>query len=223
MRYFFLVFLFIGFQSVAQDPARFIEEVDAIEKKYDTLWDSSKETIVFTGSSSVRIWKDLESKFPEHHIVNSGFGGSQASDLLTHIDKLVLRFKPTKVFLYEGDNDISAEKKSKDIITTTEEIIARIRKENENTRIILIAAKPSIARWNLKRSYKRLNRKFKRLSKKDPLIDFADVWRPMLQGKKVRQDIFIEDGLHMNDIGYELWYEVLKNYMDPPSTQKDSL
>jgi len=214
MRYFFLLFIFIGFQTMAQDASRFAEEVVAIQKKYDTLWDSSKETIVFTGSSSVRIWRDLENHFPEHQIVNSGFGGSQASDLLFHMDQLVLRFKPKKVFIYEGDNDISAEKKPKDIIGTTEKIINRIRQENAKTKIVLIAAKPSIARWKLKRHYKKLNRKFKRLGKKDPLIDFADVWKPMLEKRKVKQDIFIEDGLHMNAKGYDLWYDVIKNYMD---------
>lgn len=214
MRYFFLFFLFIGFQTIAQDASRFADEVEAIEKKYDTLWDSSKETIVFTGSSSVRIWRDLESRFPEHQIVNSGFGGSQASDLLLHIDQLVLPFKPKKVFIYEGDNDISAEKKSKDIIGTIQKIIDRIRLENAKAKIVLIAAKPSIARWDLKRHYKKLNRKFKKLSKNDPLIDFADVWKPMLDKRNVKQDIFIEDGLHMNTKGYELWYDVIKNYIN---------
>jgi len=216
MRYFFLVFFFIVFQSAAQEASPFAEEVEAIQKKYDTLWDSSKETIVFTGSSSIRIWKDLESRFPEHQIVNSGFGGSQASDLLVHIDQLILRFKPKKVFIYEGDNDISAEKKSKKIISTTQQIIARIRQENANTKIVLIAAKPSIARWKLKRHYKKLNRKFKRLSKKDPLLDFANVWVPMLDKRNVKQDIFIEDGLHMNAKGYELWYDIIKNYIKAP-------
>lgn len=214
MRYFFLLFLFIGLQTVAQDPPRFAEEVKAIQKKYDTLWNPSKETIVFTGSSSVRIWKDLESRFPEHQIVNSGFGGSQASDLLFHINELILRFKPKKVFIYEGDNDIFAEKKPKDIIGSMQEIINRIRQENSKTKIVLIAAKPSIARWNLKRHYKKLNRKFKKLSKNDLLLDFADVWKPMLDKRNVKQDIFIEDGLHMNAKGYELWYDVIKNYMN---------
>lgn len=215
MRYFFLSLLFIGFQTMAQDASRFDEEVEAIQRKYDTLWDSSNETIVFTGSSSVRIWKDLESRFPEHQIVNSGFGGSQASDLLHHIDQLVLRFKPKKVFIYEGDNDISVEKKPKAIIHDMKEIIALIGKENTNTKVVLIAAKPSIARWELKKHYKKLNRKFKKLSKKNPLLEFADVWKPMLDKKNVKQDIFIEDGLHMNAKGYHIWYDVIKDFMEP--------
>ena len=210
---FCLVFL-IGFQSLAQNSPRFADEVDAIQKRYDTLWDASRETIVFTGSSSIRIWNDLELRFPGQQIVNSGFGGSQTSDLAAYLDELVLRFKPKKVFIYEGDNDISAEKAPKAIMATTQGIIDRIRETNPETKIVLIAAKPSIARWNLKSNYKRLNRKFKRLSKKDALVDYADVWKPMLSKRKVKKDIFIQDGLHMNAKGYQLWYEVIKNFMD---------
>ncbi len=214
MRYFILLFFSIGSFVHAQNANSFQKEVDAIAQRYDTLWDSSKETIVFTGSSSVRIWKDLEQRFPGKQLVNSGFGGSQAADLLQHCEALILRFQPKKVFIYEGDNDIAAEKKSKEIIENTQAIIAKIRQQDPTTKIVLIAAKPSIARWGLKRRYKKLNRKFKKLSKKDTLITYADVWTPMLEGRKVKQAIFLEDGLHMNKQGYDIWYNVLKDFVN---------
>ncbi|WP_299531260.1 GDSL-type esterase/lipase family protein [Ulvibacterium sp.] len=208
---FFLITYSIGY---SQDSSRFKDEVEAITKKYDSLWDPSKPTVVFTGSSSIRIWKDLEQHFPQHQIVNSGFGGSQASDLLIHLDELVLKYNPSKVFIYEGDNDIAAHKKPNTIIETSLEIIDKIKEKDSTTHIVLISAKPSTARWGLRRKYKRLNRKFIKLSKKDDSLEFADVWTPMLNGRKVKTDIFIEDGLHMNAMGYELWHNVLKTYMD---------
>lgn len=214
MRYIIIVFLFVTLAGYSQDPNRFKEEVGVIQKKYDTLWDSSKETIVFTGSSSIRFWRNLESIFPNRQIVNSGFGGSQASDLLAFSEELIQRFNPYKVFIYEGDNDISASKKPKDIINTIEGIIKKIRTKNNTVQIVLIAAKPSISRWHLKRNYKRLNRKFKKLSKKDNLLEFADVWRPMLQNGQVIKDIFIEDGLHMNAKGYDIWFSVIKPFIN---------
>ncbi|MEL6919272.1 MAG: hypothetical protein AAFO99_16280 [Bacteroidota bacterium] len=47
MRYFFLVLLFIGGLALAQDKVPFQDEVADIQKKYDTIWDATKETIVF--------------------------------------------------------------------------------------------------------------------------------------------------------------------------------
>ncbi len=206
------VVLFSTF-AFSQDPSRFTDEVEDIQKKYDTLWDASKETIVFTGSSSIRIWHDLQDRFPDHQIVNSGFGGSQASDLLSYCQKLILEYRPKKVFIYEGDNDISEGKNTKEIVQDISEIIGKIRAQDATTEIVLIAAKPSIARWNLKKDYKRLNRKFRKLSRRDVQMNYADVWKPMLNNRKVKEDLFIEDGLHMNAIGYEIWYNALKAYV----------
>jgi lysophospholipase L1-like esterase len=205
----FFVFI-IGF---SQDSDRFANEVENLQKKYDTLWDASKETIVFTGSSSIRTWYNLNSLFPDHEIVNTGFGASQATDLLAYTNELILRYKPYKVFIYEGDNDLAAHKRPNEIINTTLEIVKKIRDENGDTQIILIAAKPCIVRWSLKRKYKRLNRKLKKLCKKDDLLQFADVWKPMLHKRKLNEAIFEADGLHMNSKGYEIWYSVIKPFM----------
>jgi len=213
MRKILLLFLLIASFSHGQESNLFADEVSIIQKKYDTILDVNKETIVFTGSSSIRIWHNLQERFPNHQIVNSGFGGSQASDLLRYSNELILQYKPNKVFIYEGDNDISARKSTNVILSDILKIIQKIREQNTATEIVLIAAKPSIARWNLKRRFKKLNRQFKKISKKDPAIGYADVWKPMLDGRKVKQDIFFEDGLHMNAKGYEIWYNALKPFL----------
>lgn len=209
-----LIFFALCPLTWAQDSSQFSNEVSAIQKKYDTVWNPTKKTTVFTGSSSIRIWHDVQEKFPKHQIVNSGFGGSQASDLLKYSSELILQFKPTKVFIYEGDNDIAAGKNSTEIISDILSIIEKIREQNPAAEVILIAAKPSLARWDLKKKYKQLNRKFKKLSRKDAELHFADVWKPMLNGKKVKQDLFLEDGLHMNAKGYAIWHDVLEDFIE---------
>ncbi len=205
-----------SFNCRAQSENSFSNEVNAITKKYDTIWDTNQETIVFTGSSSVRLWKNLEQSFPNHQIVNSGFGGSQSTDLLYYLNDLVLSYNPKQVFIYEGDNDLWAKKRPNQVLDTTEEIIRRIKASNPSTQIILIAAKPSISRWEIRRKYKKLNRKFERLAKKDIQLDYVDVWHPMLNNRKLLTDIYIEDGLHMNQKGYDIWYEAMKNFVNNP-------
>lgn len=212
-KYFLLQLLILGYFSQAQDSSRFDNDVLQIQKKYESIRSNAKETIVFTGSSSIRMWKDIQQRFPEYQIVNSGFGGSQASDLLSYTSELILDYNPTKVFLYEGDNDIFAGKSSKEIIKDIAAIISKIKNKNSATEIIIIAAKPSISRWNLKGKYKRLNRKFKKLCKHDAHLYFADVWKPMLKNKKVIADIFIADGLHMNAQGYNIWYKTISPFL----------
>ncbi|WP_299796170.1 SGNH/GDSL hydrolase family protein [uncultured Maribacter sp.] len=202
--------------SFAQEENVFTNEVKDITIKYDSIWDSRKETIVFTGSSSVRLWRKLEKEFPDHQIINSGFGGSQSSDLLLFMDELILSYNPKKVFIYEGDNDLWADKSPTDVLDTTAEIIRRIKSKNPATEVILIAAKPSISRWKIRGKYKRLNRKMERFTKNDPQLYYVDVWKPMLNKRKLKTDIFIEDGLHMNQKGYDIWYEAMKDLVNQP-------
>lgn len=206
-----LLIAFISFQAIAQN--NFQNEVDDIVHRNDSIWDNSKETIVFTGSSSIRFWTDVQERFPQYQVLNSGFGGSQTSDLLYHLDNLVLRYQPVKVFIYEGDNDIFAKIRPRAIIQTTEQVIQQIQNKLPSSEIVLISAKPSISRWKLKGKYKRLNKRFSKMAISNPHIKYANVWDIMLNGRKVRTDIFIEDGLHMNTLGYDLWYERIKPFL----------
>ena len=38
------------------------------------------------------------------------------SDLLYYSDSVIIKYKPVRVFIYEGDNDIAAGKKAEDVI-----------------------------------------------------------------------------------------------------------
>lgn len=209
---FFLPLLMIfSLASTAQTVNKFTKEVNNLVAKTNAIWNPEKETIVFTGSSSIRMWKNLQDLFPEQQILNTGFGGSEATDLLYFLDELVLSYQPKKVFIYEGDNDLWAKKKPSEIIKTTKEIIHTIHNKNPNTQVILISAKPSISRWRIRNKYKRLNRQMKDLAIDNNNIAFVDVWKPMLHGSKLNTKLFIEDGLHMNQTGYDIWYKTMKN------------
>lgn len=204
----------LHFQASAQDPLRFQKEVEDIRQKYPPNI-KRENLILFTGSSSVKMWTDLERYFPNHELVNAGFGGSQTFELLHYVDELILDYKPKKVFIYEGDNDISSGKSSTEILLTMHELVTKIHEALPETEILLISAKPSISRWHLAAQYKDLNQHFKEYSELIDYVGFVNVWDIMLDAEeKPRADIFLEDNLHMNKQGYDLWAEVVKKYLD---------
>ncbi len=216
LKFCFSMLLLAGlhFQASAQDPLRFQNEVDEIREKYPP--NTKRDNLfLFTGSSSIKMWKNLETYFPNHELVNAGFGGSQTFELLHYVNELVLDYKPKKVFIYEGDNDVSSGKSSTQIILTMHELANAIHKALPETQILLISAKPSISRWHLAAKYKDLNQHFKEYSELFDYVDFVNIWDIMLDSEgKPRADIFLEDDLHMNKAGYDLWAEVVKRYMD---------
>lgn len=209
-----LILSFFSFNLLAQDPLRFEEEVAKFKNTADQYPEENR--IVFTGSSSIRLWVDFEEYFPEHNAINTGFGGSETSDLIYYKDLLIDQFKPKQVFIYEGDNDINSGKSSIEVLRDMSILVQQLIEDGiEN--IVIISPKPSITRWGLKKEYESLNRALGELARLSPKVHFADVWSPMLTGKvSLKQDIFIEDGLHMNKKGYDLWIKVIESYLIEP-------
>ena len=211
-----LCIFLIGAASLwSQDPLRFQEEIQTLKHKTDSLWNGEKGTLLFTGSSSIRMWEDLQERFPDQNILNTGFGGSQASDLLYYLEPLVLAYQPKKVFIYEGDNDLAEGKRVGQVLKVLEKITEGVRKDFPEVSIVLISAKPSISRWGLRGKYKRLNKKLYRWAARHRHLDYVDVWSPMITDKKLNTSLFIEDGLHMNTSGYDIWENALKPFIKP--------
>ena len=197
--------LLVGLNTVySQDPTRFEKQVEELVNA-EYIFPDTAEIVLFTGSSSIRMWKDVQSYFPDHNVINNGFGGSQMSDLLYYYEELILKISPHVIFIYEGDNDIADKKRPSGIIKTTKELVGKIKTDLPETEIILISPKPSIRRWDLTPKYERLNRKLSKYCEKTQSLEFADVWSAMLDEEgMVYQDIFLGDGLHMNEKGYDV-------------------
>ncbi|NVJ84741.1 MAG: G-D-S-L family lipolytic protein [Algoriphagus sp.] len=210
---FLFILILLGFTatSFAQEVP-FESEVKEITQRIKREGYQVGSTL-FTGSSSIRLWESLQTDFREYPILNTGFGGSKASDLKRHLYPLVLQFKPARVFIYEGDNDIQAGLSPEEIMGDLEQIVLRIQVVDPATQVFLISAKPSPSRWDKKENYLKLNEVMKAYCEKKEGVEFVDVWNIMLneQGKPI-STIFIEDQLHMNKEGYDLWKKVFGNY-----------
>jgi lysophospholipase L1-like esterase len=197
----------------AQDPRRFQKEIDTIEVRYKNKL-NSHYLIIFTGSSSVRRWQNIQDYFPGRNIINTGFGGSQMSDLLYYSDSVIIKYKPVQVFIYEGDNDIAGGKKTEDVIKDAETLFKTILMKLPDVQIVIISVKPSVSRWKLKDEYIKLNNNYKNLSLLNKNIKFIDVWTPLLNKEGIpRKEIFISDSLHINKLGYDIWAREIKKYI----------
>ncbi|HMG94322.1 MAG TPA: SGNH/GDSL hydrolase family protein [Chryseolinea sp.] len=210
---FVFAFLQCAFSVYAQGPLRFKDEVAELTANDGSL--NKENIILFTGSSSVRMWKSLQTDFPKYNIVNRGFGGSQTSDLLYYFDKLILPYKAKKIFIYEGDNDLSVGKSPEQILSTMDSVVTLIRqKVSPTVPVYVISPKPSTSRWHLKDKYIEFNKRMSKWASSKKEVYFVDVWTPALDAKgNVVKDIFLEDGLHMNRKGYEIWVDVIRKYL----------
>jgi lysophospholipase L1-like esterase len=166
--------------------------------------------ILFLGSSSVRRW-DLARWLPGHGATNRGFGGSQIADSVRHFDRLVVPHRPRSIFFYAGDNDIAAGKTAEQVASDFDSFTDLVKSHFPETKVWFIAIKPSLARWQMWPAMKEANRRIAEASKSDPLLEYVDVASPTLgaDGEPLSQ-IFVEDGLHLNDAGYEMWADIIE-------------
>lgn len=196
------------------DQHPFEEEIEAFEQA-DQQNPPPEGAILFVGSSSIRMWKSLQEDFPNKKVINRGFGGSQFTDLLYYDDRIVIPYKPRQIFVYEGDNDINAGVSPQKVFEDFKTFVGRVNKKLPDTEIVFISIKPSPSRIDVFDEMKEANRMIETYTEETENVSYVDIFNPMLDDEgSIRSDIFIEDNLHMNDKGYDIWQRVIRPYLD---------
>lgn len=165
-----------------------------------------RDAVVFVGSSSIVKWPALEKDFPDHKVINRGFGGSELYDSVFYADRVVTPYAPRTVVVYAGDNDLKAGKTPEKVFADFKALVAKIHAALPKTRVVFIAIKPSPSRWNIKDLGLKANALIAAECAKDARLRFVDVWGPMLNEKgEPRPELFVKDMLHLSDAGYKIW------------------
>ncbi len=189
------------------DMARFAAE--------DAASPPPADPIVFTGSSSVRMWETLAADFPEVPVLNRGFGGSQVRDSIWYADEVAVRYRPRQVLIYAGDNDVNAGRAPEQVLADVEAFVARLRRDLPEVRVGFLAIKPSPSRIEQLPRQQEANRLVRGWAMTQDRIDFIDVATPMLDAAgQPRRELFVDDMLHMNAEGYALWRGIVAPYLE---------
>jgi len=189
-------------QAPDPDPGRFTESIAAFES-----WDSKnsfpEDSILFVGSSSIRFWPTATA-FPGKPIINRGFGGSEISDVNHYFEQVVSPYNASMVLLYAGDNDIARGKGPEQVFEDFREFAAKVRAESGQAMVLYISIKPSDARWEHWPAMMEANDLIREYIAELPGFTYVDLAMPLLKENGQPRDVFIGDGLHLNDYGYEL-------------------
>lgn len=206
---------FVANFTFAQDtkqPNPFQPEIDAFAKA-DKINMPDEGKILFAGSSSFRLWKDVNDYFPGKPILNRGFGGATLLDLIQYSKETIIQYKPKQIFIYCGENDIADNDtvKPKDVFNRFKKLYSILRTQlPASTPIVFLSLKPSIARWSMHEKMAASNELIKSFIHTQKNIQFLDVYSKMLDTDGTPfKDIFIEDNLHMNANGYKIWQKLL--------------
>ncbi len=187
-------------------------------EKEDAKSPPPKGAVLFVGSSSIRLWK-LEPSFPNHAVINRGFGGSQIADSAHFADRLVLKHEPETIVFYAGDNDLAKGKSPEQVAKDFQAFVTAIRDKLPDAKIVYIGIKPSLKRWNLVETIRKANRLIEAQCRKDDRLAFVDLFPAMLgEDGRPRPELFVKDGLHLSEAGYEVWTELILPHLPKPKS-----
>lgn len=203
-----LLVLFISITAFAQKP--FWDEIEAFRKQ-DSIQKPKDGMILFIGSSSFRLWKNVTEDFHNPNIVNRAFGGATLQDVINYQDDVVLKYNPKKIFIYCGENDIASSEtiSPKVVLERFKTLYQSIRSRFPQTPVVFISIKPSILRWSMKDRMMKANALISWYLSNEKNTTFVDIWDKMLEKGEPKKDIFLEDNLHMNEKGYAIWAKEL--------------
>ena len=194
--------------------------------------------IMFYGDSAFTLWKtmeqDIRRKDGSRAVVNHGFGASTAEELLYYYDRMVKPWKPRALVVNVFCNDRDVAYTPSEIMTLLTRLLEWARKDMPGIKFYLCEARPlqlgmeSRPVWHMQwqhhqLQYNKLVKQYCAEHDDCPLVDYID--NPLFfdndenvgDYSKIRTDTFVDDKVHLNEFGYELftkfWLEQLDSIL----------
>ena len=223
MRFIFtlLIILFVSCSPVRvyrDDPAVKAWEGD-IEKfeQLDKTEVYPDDAVMFTGSSSIRLWSTLPEDMAPYSVIQRGYGGAKLSDYEVYADRIFSTHKCSALVMfiandiYGGDDDKTPEEVKKLYLN----VLKIFRKTHPDTPFFWIAVTPTSSRWIVWSEISKANDLIKEVCEDQCNTYFIRTDFAFLdETGKPDDSLFLPDKLHLNAQGYKLWTEIIKEELD---------
>jgi lysophospholipase L1-like esterase len=173
-----------------------------------------KNEVVFLGNSITEAgkWNDL---LPGGNCINRGISGDVTFGIIARMDK-TLAFKPKKVFLLIGVNDLKRGIPQEVIVHNYRTIIEQIKLKSPKTKLYIQSVLPVNESLRIEAFSKvnnidivSLNQKLCELALEYGL-SYVNLWEVLADNNGQLHASFTSDGVHLKPVAYISWAEYLK-------------
>jgi len=200
----------------AQVGNKYENEIRAFEK-LDQEKQYSDQSILFVGSSSIRLWSTLEEQMAPYPVIQRGFGGSRTPDVVQYIKRIAYPHQFRAMVIFVGNdltgstNDLTSE----ETLRNFSEIVKTIRAKYKKQPVFIIEITPCTSRWKYWPQIQQDNALLKSYCKKSKNLYFIETAKSYLNEKgEPRDELFREDHLHQNPQGYLIWGKLIRGELD---------
>ena len=194
------------------------EQKDSYEKQLKELSDYYT-TYLFLGDSITDFY-DLDKYFEGMPVVNSGISGDTTLDILDNMKERVYDYKPDKVILLIGTNDLIHNISVEEVISNIEETITKIKENEPKADIYVQSIYPVNDDLDEEMVSVRDNEDIMKINDsiekycQDHDCTYINMHDLLTDEDGNFNEEYTEDGLHPNDKCYEVITKELKKYLD---------
>lgn len=207
-------------QLSTQEPPTakyFLKEIERFDS-LNQVTQYPQKTILFTGSSSIRLWSTLGDDLHPYPVIQRGFGGARIEDMDWYLERVVFPHQFRAIVFMVGSNNITGGNRDlpgDTILRYTHHIVEKVRSKYPGVPLFWIGITPTPSRLAVIEKVKAMNRTWKKDFRSLSHVYFIDTQRAFLdQSGKPRSELFVADQLHLNREGYRLWAKLIKKELD---------
>ena len=176
------------------------------------------ENILFLGDSITYLY-DLDKYYPDNNVVNSGISGNVCDDILNNMYDRVYKYNPSIVFLLIGTNQIPIGDSDDKILSDIKKIINLIHDNRPIAKIYVESIYPvnddidkDIVKNRDNTRISKINARIKNMVEENNYGEYINVYDKLIDGDKLNKE-YSDDGLHLNDKGFEIVTDILTKYI----------
>lgn len=199
--------------ELKKDNINFEREIGILKQKIEQK-KNKKDLVVFYGSSTIRLWKNMALDFPDWNTLNLGFGGAFIHSMEHYFESLFEDLNPKSIILYLGGNDLTLGLSAQKIGASIADLIKKIHAKFPKSKIYSIAIKPSIERAEQLEKICSINSLVQNLSTSLSYFQQIEFYEHLIEKKEIKKEYLLQDGLHLNSKGYELLHSLVRKKLE---------
>lgn len=214
------IFSFLYFAIACSPIAKYKSDSQVISwekdirefEKRDSLETHSPNAILFTGSSSIRLWSNISTDMAPYEVIHRGYGGAKLSDYAYYAKRIIYphKFKAMVLFVANDITGSQQDKTPEQVVRLCQYIVTTVHNKYPSAPVFWIEITPTPSRWKVWPKINEANKRIKELSKKIPNFYVIETTASYLDANGLpRKELFREDHLHLNQEGYKLWTDII--------------
>ena len=200
----------------SDEVLRWEKDIREFERN-DSLETHPEDAVLLTGSSSIRLWSNIEKDMAPYPVIQRGYGGAKISDLAVYCRRIIYphNFKALVVFVANDITGGEHDKEPEEVLALYQYIVKQVRKKYAKTPIFFIQITPTNSRWAAWDRISKANSLIGEYSLKQENLYFIETAYQFIGANgNPRSELFKEDQLHLNDDGYVIWTRIIKENLD---------